>query len=177
MGRAPDVSDDTVRRGTGRGWEEWIALLDGAGTRQHTALARWLVAEHGVDAWWAQTVVVGYERIRGIRGRHQMADGTYTAARTKTVQVDPALLRELLLDEQGRALLFPGITTELRSRPGSKNVRMAFEQGSVEISMTPSGARTRIAVAHTKLAEASDVEVWKSFWGEWLDALDEPPTA
>ena len=40
--------------------------------------------------------------------------------------------------------------------------------------MTPAaGDRTKVTVGHTKLPDADDVPLWKQFWGDWLDALDE----
>src|SRR3712207_5738140 len=68
------VSDEGIRRRTGRGWEEWFDLLDewGAGERRHAEIARWVAEEHGVDGWSAQSVTVSYERARGGRavGQH-----------------------------------------------------------------------------------------------------------
>jgi len=63
------MSDDAIRERTGRGWDEWFALLDAwqAASRPHPDVARWLRDEHGVDGWSAQSVTVGYERARGLR--------------------------------------------------------------------------------------------------------------
>lgn len=176
MARAaePDVGDDAVRAATGRDWDAWCRLIDrfdGRG-RGHAAIAAHLSAAHGVDAWWAQTVTVGYERIRGLRLPYQAADGTFTAACTRTVTVDAALLRALLLEAPGD--LFPGLPTELRSRATSKNVRLALGPGvaEIEIREAPSG-RTRIAVRHAGLPGQADVEPWKAFWAAWLAAVDE----
>ncbi|HUG16578.1 MAG TPA: YdeI/OmpD-associated family protein, partial [Thermomicrobiales bacterium] len=36
-------------------------------TKGHTAMARYLTDEHGVSAWWAQTVTNRYEWERGLR--------------------------------------------------------------------------------------------------------------
>ena len=54
------LSDDAVRRRTGRGWEEWLDLLDewGAGERRHKEIARWVADEHALDNWSAQSVAL-----------------------------------------------------------------------------------------------------------------------
>ncbi|GAB3280965.1 hypothetical protein GCM10027426_19700 [Microbacterium lacusdiani] len=46
----PLVDDATVRTNTGRGWEDWVAEIDGGqgADAGHTAIARWLVADLGV---------------------------------------------------------------------------------------------------------------------------------
>lgn len=63
------VSARIVQQRTGRDWDEWFALLDAreATTHKHPEVAGWLVTEHGVDGWWAQSITVGYEQARGLR--------------------------------------------------------------------------------------------------------------
>ncbi|HEU5317001.1 MAG TPA: hypothetical protein VFX49_12905, partial [Chloroflexota bacterium] len=43
------MSDDAIRRGTGKSWDEWFTLLDswGAAERSHTEIATWLRQEQG----------------------------------------------------------------------------------------------------------------------------------
>jgi hypothetical protein len=63
------ISDDTVRSKTGKGWDEWYALIDRSDVRDegHTAIAKYLRDEQRVSAWWAQAVTVRYEYERGLR--------------------------------------------------------------------------------------------------------------
>ena len=84
------TSDDALRRATGKGHEEWFALLDGWGAteRKHPEIARWLKETQGTPSWWTQTITVDYERARGMRGRHEMGDG-YSISVTRTINVDP----------------------------------------------------------------------------------------
>ncbi len=172
----PEHTDAVIRENTGRGWDEWCDLIDAwpGHTDGHTAVAAWLQDEHDVDGWWAQAVTVGWERITGRRLPGQMADGTFTANKSATITTDHGALREMLLDEDGRADLFPGMDPELRSRPASKNVRVGVGGGVAEIAITPKhDGRVTVTVAHTKLDSPEDLDHWRSFWGEWLEALDE----
>src|SRR5688572_1855812 len=77
--RAQDLlqSEEQVREKTGKGWREWLRILDdwGAKERKHGEVATFLMEEHGVPGWWAQTITVSYERARGIRAKHQSLDG------------------------------------------------------------------------------------------------------
>ena len=54
------TSDEKIRERTGRGWEEWFALLDewGAADRPHREIARWLAEQQGIHplAWNAQAI-------------------------------------------------------------------------------------------------------------------------
>jgi hypothetical protein len=173
----PEMSDDAIRKATARSWDEWCTLIErfpGHNTG-HSSIVTHLMETYGLDGWWAQGVTVSYERIRGLRLPHQSPDGTFTANRSKTITVDADALRSMLLDDVERKTLFPAFASVLRSKPASKNLRIGVETGSAEISLQPTtDGRTKVVIAHTKLPSADDVAVWKQFWGEWIDALDEP---
>lgn len=172
----PEHSDAVIRENTGRGWDEWCGLIDAwPGHEQgHSAVAAWLVDEHDVPGWWAQNITVSWERITGRRLPNQMADGTFTANRSATIATDLPALREMLLDEDGRAALFPGLDVELRSRPTSKNIRLGLPEGVAEVTTAPrDDGRVTVTVAHTKLSSPDEVAHWKAFWGDWIAALDE----
>ena len=85
---AEGVGDDAVREATGKGREEWFALLDDAGAAEwkHQAIATWLVREQHVDPWWSQGVTVAYEQARGIR-----LPGQLKTARSRRVSAARAL--------------------------------------------------------------------------------------
>ena len=170
----PELGDDAVREATGRGWDEWCDLIDdGPGQRGgHKAIVAFLQEEHGVSAWWAQGVTVGYERITGLRLPHQNPDGTFTAGKSRTVDVAADTIRAALLDEEDRRDLFPGQATELRSQPSSKVVRIGIGGGVAQIALNPTkDGRTKVSIQHEKLPEPEDVDRWKSYWTDWLDAV------
>lgn len=171
----PEHTDEVIQQNTGRGWDEWREMIDAwPGHEQgHGAVAGWLETQHDVPGWWAQAVTVGWERITGRRLSHQMADGTFTANRSATVATDATAVREMLLDEDGRAELFAGLGPRLRSKPTSNNIRIGLDDGVAEISLAPKGdGRVTVTVAHTKLRSPQDVATWKAFWGDWIAALE-----
>jgi hypothetical protein len=172
----PEQDDAVVVEHTGRTWDQWCGVIDGwPGHRDgHAAVATWLQDEHGLPGWWAQSVTVGWERLTGRRLPHQMADGTFTANRSATITIDPARLDALLRDETGQAWLFPGLEPQLRSRPTSKNIRLALVAGVVELAIAPKpDGRATVTVQHAKLPSPAAVVRWKAYWGDWLAALDE----
>ena len=172
----PDTSDETVRSATGREWNEWREVIDAWSGRDegHGAIVTYLIDQHGVDGWWAQTVTVGYERITGRRRPHQAPAGTFTATKSRTMTVDGDALRQMLLDDDDREALFPGFATELRSRPTSKALRVAIGPGTALFDIAPrSDGRATITVSHERLPNAEDVAPWKDYWAAWLDALGE----
>ena len=80
----------------------------------------------------------------------------------------------MLLGDSDRADLFPGLETGVRSRPGSKVVRIAIGPGTAQITLDalPDG-RTKVSIAHEGLPSFEEVEQWKSYWSEWLMAISE----
>jgi len=172
----PESSDEVIRQATGRGWDEWCDLVDAwpGHIEGHAAVATWLREEHGVPGWWAQNVTVGWERITGRRARHQRADGTFSANKTRTIRADAEALRALLLDDEARDDLFPGLDVELRSKPQAKSLRLGVGPGVAIVHLEAlDDGRTRLSIAHEKLPAAGDVAEWKAYWSDWLAALED----
>lgn len=169
----PETSDEAVTRATGRGWDEWVDIIEAGphGDADHPAIAAWLQAEQDLSGWWAQTVTVGFERITGRRLPYQRPDGTFTASKSATVDVDAAVLRALLLNDEDRAGLFPDQQTELRSKPTSKSIRIRIGPGDALFGVSATGDRTKVTIAHEKLPTFDLVEEWKFYWSDWLAAL------
>lgn len=64
--RLSRVSSTSLRDETGRGWDEWLGLLDAAGaaTWNHKETVKYLEREHpDVSSWWRQSITVGYEQV------------------------------------------------------------------------------------------------------------------
>src|SRR5882672_3317104 len=71
------VSDEAVKKATGKDWKQWFSLLDKHGAQKlaHRDIAELLAGKYVDSGWWAQMVTVMYERARGLRELHQTADG------------------------------------------------------------------------------------------------------
>lgn len=80
------VSEEAVRRATGRGWSEWFAVLDRLGHgAEHAAMAGRLRERHGLSPWWSRCVTLTYQRARGLRKAHGRRDGTFEVGVQRTV--------------------------------------------------------------------------------------------
>jgi hypothetical protein len=172
----PEQPDESVMANTGKSWDEWCDLIDTwpEAEQGHAAVAARVLDEFDVGGWWSQGITVGWERITGRRLVNQMADGTFTAAVTRTIGIDASELRRMLYDDDDRADLLGGMASEMRSRPGVKAPRIRLDTGTVSIAIEEkSGGRATVSVAHEKLSEPADVEQWRPFWIDWLEALDE----
>lgn len=167
------MSDEAVRRATGKDWAGWVRTLvrSGAAKMSHAEIARMLEADHGLSAWWSQSVTVGYERLTGRREKHQVAGG-YSASVTRTLAVSAAACERAWRDARKRkAWLAERIAIRASATPGV--VRFAWEDGSdVEVRLVAKGEeKTQVAVQVRKLRDAKAVAGTKKVWGERLAAL------
>jgi len=164
---AKEIGDDAVRRATGRGWAEWLKLLDKAGakTKTHKEIAA-IAGEHGAPPWWSQMVTVTYERERGLREVHQTAAG-YVAnvSRTFPLPVEElfAAFRKLVKKEK---------YAERKATP-PKSLRLtAPDETSVEAGFYAKGeSKSSVAVQQSKLKSQKDVAKSKAYWGAMLERL------
>jgi len=186
---SPGMSDDAIRRGSGRGWEEWFVLLDawGATGRTHTEIATWVNEVHGVDGWWAQGVTVGYERARGMRVVGQLVDG-FAVSASKTVEAPIERLYEAFADPTLRARWLPDAQFTITTAMPHKSIRALWDdhetaaptasgamRGSrVEANLTTKGpSKSQVGLQHVRLRDAATAEHFKRFWRERLAVLQE----
>lgn len=170
----PEVTDEAVTAATGRGWDDWVAVVeaDPVADAGHTAVAAWLRDQHDLDPWWSQTVTGGWERIRGRRLPGQMPNGTFAVSRSRTLDVDRDELHAALVHEDGLAVLFPTVDVALRSRPTTKAPRLALPEGVAIVGLDERrDGRVRVGVRHQGLPSPAAMELWASFWEEWLTSL------
>ena len=169
------VSDEVIRRRTGRGWEEWFDLLDDSGAiaKPHPEIARWLRSEHGIDGWSSQSVTVSYERARGRRAVGEHASGfAITAQKTVAVPVDR--LFDAFVDDSLREQWLPA--GDLRERTATKPKSARFDWGDGETRVivdftAKSGSKSVVALAHERLPDADEAERMKAYWRERLTVL------
>jgi uncharacterized protein YndB with AHSA1/START domain len=169
------MSEESILRRTGRGWEEWFDLLDEAGAAEwpHAVIARWLAAEQGIAGWDAQSVTVSYERARGGRAVGERPEG-FSVTATRTVAVPVERLYDAFVNESLREGWLPD--DELRERIATrpKSARFDWGDGATRVitGFEPKGeAKSTVALEHVRLADAAEAERMKAFWRERLIAL------
>ena len=167
------TSDEAVARATGKSWAEWLAILDAAGGREmnHKQIVAHLQAHTDVSSWWQQQLTVGYEQSRGLRARHQMADG-YQISRRRTVAAPAAAVYHAWADDATRAGWLPDAAFAVRKATPPKSLRLTWADGtSVEVGLSDKGERTGVTVQHTKLPDAAAAERMKAYWAAALGRL------
>ncbi|MFF2271238.1 hypothetical protein ACFVTX_03140 [Agromyces sp. NPDC058136] len=171
-----NVGDDAVAQATGESRETWFARLDEEGAQRdawvHKAIATWLVAEHGVDPWWAQHVTVAYEQARGIRRPGQRQDGTYEASVTRTVELEKTValraLAAVVERELGTAPLALNVTAK------HPTARFPLEGGEFVLASASdrAGGRSAIGLTWGRLPGDERLAELKARMREWLAAVE-----
>lgn len=169
------ASDEKIIGATGKGWQAWLSILDewGARARSHRDTAAYLVDEQGVPGWWAQCITNGYERTRGLRLKHQQADG-FTIYASRTVAVPLDVLFEAFVDEPTRRSWLTDGTMKLRNAQPGKVARFDWSDDSSRVMVTFEAKATDRAtahVAHERLPDADTADIAKAMWKKRVAAL------
>lgn len=171
------ASDAKLHEATGRSWLEWITVLDewGATSHKHGEIVEFLSREHSVPPWWRQAVTNGYERARGMRKKHQQADG-FTVYASKTFDLPLDLLFDAFVDDRTRGTWLKDGAMSVRAR-GTQHGKVArFDWAGDEsrVMVTFEGkapGRATAHVAHERLPDAAAGEAAKVAWRARLAAL------
>ena len=168
-----NVGDDAVREATGKGRDEWFALLDAAEATgwKHRDIASWLVSRHQVDPWWSQSITVAYEQARGIRSPGQRQDGTYEASVTRTVALGKAEALRALAAVVGIELGIEPLALNL----DAKNATARFPLDGGEFVLASStgrpGRRASIGLVWGRMPDDARLAEVKSRMRDWLKAV------
>jgi uncharacterized protein YndB with AHSA1/START domain len=170
-------SDATLKQNTGCTWERWVNVLDHvqAYTWPHREIAKHVQEKYKVNGWWAQTVTVGYERIKGLRAIGQRRGGAFEASKSRTFAVPLARLYRAFRDSRTRARWLPEVKLTIRSATPQKYLRITWpDQTSVLVGFLSKGTgKSQVAIAHEKLPDQAAVTRSKQYWAERLDLLGE----
>jgi uncharacterized protein YndB with AHSA1/START domain len=169
-----NVGDDAVHKATGRTWAQWFKALDTAGARTlaHSDIARLVFQRFRVNPWWSQMVTVGYEQARGLREKHEKAEGySISASKTLAAPAERVYAAWNVDAERGRWL---GMNLKVRSAAPPKSIRLNWSDqlSQIVVMLQPRGAgKTQVAVEHNKLKDRAECARMKTFWASALERL------
>lgn len=193
------ISDAAVRKATGKGWNEWFALLDseGADALPHKQVAQ-MLHEKGyiTSGWWCQMVTVEYERARGKRVLGGTEKAGFQIGVQKTLPLTAEDAWNLITQPEGLALWLgtvsdlrwekraayetaEGTRGEIRSFTPGKLVRLTWQPAgfaapsTLQVYLEPSGKKTAVLFHQEKLDSAATREQMRAHWREVLQRLAE----
>jgi len=180
LATAAAIRDETVRKATGLGWAEWVAALDEieAIDLPHREIAQHVKQNYpDVSFWWAQSVTIGYERIRGLRDVGQQRSGTYDVNKSKTFAVPVSELYAAFADLETRERWLPGAVPEARTsrESRSRSIRWTWADGSpVDCYFTEkSESKSTVQIQHRKHPSKDQADERRAYWTERLTELAE----
>lgn len=171
-------NDVALKEATGKDWQEWKVSLDtwGAAEKSQRNILAYLTDEIGVNTWWAQGIVVGYERQIGRRAVGQRNDGTYSASASKTINTSIERIHATLVNETLRNQWIDGSAVRLLTSISPKTARFDDLDANVIITFeltTESENKTALQLEGNKFLSSEDADAWKKIWQDRLAALAE----
>jgi uncharacterized protein YndB with AHSA1/START domain len=140
----PDISDDAVRKATGRTWNEWKIWLDdrGAADLSHKEIVALLADGPAVaSAWWQQSVTNGYEKLIGRRALGETQDAAFQIGLQKTLDAPAEEVWRMVTSQRGIAIWLG----EGAPRALSKGKTFALEDGATgEVRTVEPGSHLRV---------------------------------
>lgn len=189
------MTDADVKAATGKQWEDWFRALDDAGgpSPGRRAVTEQLMKEHGLVAWWAQTIAVEYERARAVHEKDGRPKG-YAICVTKTIVAPPEKIFDAFGDAKTLSTwLGSGAAADFKeggefsnadgnrgrytkvSRP--KTLRFVWEDdepsasSTVELKLTPNGAKCGLVLNHERIQTRAQADGLRAAWGAAIETL------
>lgn len=193
-----DVSDEAIKKATGKSWTEWITILnkEKAHQMEHKDIVT-MLREKGYlkNHWWQQTVVVGYEKTIGRRVLGQTKDTGFQLGTQKTFVVSAQRAWEALMSPTGQTIWLGetnqlvwkkgsnyqtknNVTGEIRIfQPKKRYIRLTWHPkkfdhpSTLQLRVLAKGRRSVISIHQEKLADADTRERMKKHWQNVLKQL------
>jgi hypothetical protein len=165
---AKKISNEAVKKSTGKVWSEWFALLNKEGAKQmeHKAIAEMLHKKHGLSGWWSQMVTVQYEQeIKG-RKKHETSKG-YQISKSKTLLSPVAKIFNAVLFSAERKIWLKHYDFTITKSTKNKSIRGKWIDGKTNIEFQfyqKDKNKSRIVVQHNRISSASEADKMKTYW-------------
>ncbi len=158
LDRVGKVTSDSVRKYTGKGWDEWVPLLERAGASSwtHGEIAAYLKRKHRLTPWWQQGVALGFEIATGRRKEGQDIRGRYMVTATKSIGVGAAAVWKFAESTEGLAIWLRPLS-EIRLKP---KIQFETEDGYFgEIRTVAKQRRARLQWQHPEWEKHTVIEL------------------
>lgn len=195
---SPRLSEEAVRKATGRSWDEWFTIIDNFGGEKlsHKQIAQTLFEKAFIPSgWWCQSVTVEYEKARGRRMLGETAASGFEVGVSRTFAVTPVTAWETLVSPKGlrvwlgdtaKLSLEPGApystkegtTGEVRTVKPGERLRVRWHPTSLrkpstlQVTVMPAQAKSTISFHQEQLSSAKERETMRANWQRALADLE-----
>jgi hypothetical protein len=171
------MSNAKIKEKTGCDWKKWTDALDYVKANEwtHTDIARYVNQKFKIPGWWAQSVTVGYERIKGLRVIGQRRSGEFEASKSKTFNVPMTRLYAAFNSKRGRTRWLGPVDIKVGATIKHRSIRMTWPDGKPVVAWfeTKGPQKSVVGVTHHKLPDKAAAEKIKAEWSERLKKLEE----
>jgi hypothetical protein len=185
-----EVSPASAKAATGKTLEEWYAVLDakGGAAEGRRVLTEYLFRQLKVDAWWTTTIIVEYEKARGVLEKDGLPKG-YNICVTKALTVAPERAVEEFSDgswwlgkgvkvaEGGSFDAGDGHKGKFKKVTPGKLIRFTWEDPRhapvevVDIKAIVTAGKTSLSINHDRLQSRDTADGMREAWAKVLNAL------
>ncbi len=158
--RVNKISTGAVKKTTGKGWDEWIELLDKLGAKKmiHKDIAQMLYDKKYIKSgWWSQMVTVGYEYARGKRTIGETEEMGFEIGAQKTLSLSPKQVWKILLSPKGQQLWL-GKVNNFEPKKGLKFESIEGTKG--ELRTVTTGQKLRLALQPKGWKKSSTLQIY-----------------
>jgi hypothetical protein len=172
---AKKISDEAVKKSTGRIWKEWFSVLNKAGARkmEHKEVAKLLHTKYGLSEWWSQMVTVQYEQDVKGRKKHEKPDG-YQISKSKTLQFSASKVFSVIQYPSLRKSWLKDHDFAITKSTKNKSIRgkWADKKTNIEFQFYPKDKiKTQLVIQHSKISSEKEAEKLKKYWERNLNDL------
>jgi hypothetical protein len=172
---AKKISDEAVKKSTGKTRKQWFSILNknGAKKMEHKQVAKLLHEKYGLSPWWSQMIIVQYEQeIKG-RKKHEKPEGfqisksiTLTSPVTKIYNTINSPLKRIVW------LSDPAITITKSAKDKSIRGKWSDKKTNIEFQLYPKDInRTQVVVQQSRIKSSKESEMMKNYWEKQLNNL------
>lgn len=191
------VSNASVLKGSGKGWDDWVKILTKAGATSwtHQETVAFLKAKHKLKPWWQQVVTVGFEVASGKRKEGQNLKGEYGVMASRTFPISAKALWKLMTSQEGLTTwlkpmgdfeLKPkqqyevegGVFGEVRTMKANERARLTWREEEwsratvlnlMLLGRTPK--KSILVFQHDRLLSSRQREEMREYWKARIDEL------
>jgi len=162
------ISNEAVKKSTGKIWSEWFVLLnkEGAKKMEHKAIAEKLHKKYGLSGWWSQMITVQYEQeIKG-RKKHETTSG-YQISKSKTLSFSTSKVYSVVQYPALRKSWLKDPDFSITKSTKNKSIRGKWVDGktNIEFQFYPKDkTKTQLVIQHSKISSLKEAERLKKYW-------------
>jgi len=172
---AKKISDEAVKKSTGKMWRDWFSLLNKAGAKkmEHKQVAKLLHEKYGLSGWWSQMVTVQYEQEVKGRKMHEKPEG-FQISKSTTLVTPVTKIYNTINSPLKRIVWLKDSAITITKSTKDKSIRGKWmdKKTNIEFQFYPKvNGKTQLVVQQSKIKSAKEAETIKTYWDKQLNNL------